>query len=179
MGRQSWPPAVWDLQRPLLRASFSAEFRPNPLPENIEVQSQTWVHTLNYVGCSKSNAFYFIMFAHNIKMWKASHVLGSQRSAVMLWSEEYLYQFIHVNQRTVTTELCMELIIGFNALQRMTAMLKYHKVFAKWVSQMLTQAQKEHHMQVFRTNWTYTRLQVTRCSVTTMSQRQNSSPWRS
>ena len=48
----------------------------------------------------------------------------------------------------MTRELCTELNIGFSALETMIAALEYHKVCIRWVSQMLTQEQKEHHTQV-------------------------------
>ena len=48
----------------------------------------------------------------------------------------------------MTRELCTELSISFNALQMIVAMLEYREVCTRWVPQMLTQEQKEHHMQV-------------------------------
>ena len=42
----------------------------------------------------------------------------------------------------------MELNISFNELEMMVAMLEYHKVCAKCLTQMLTQKQKEHGMEV-------------------------------
>ena len=48
----------------------------------------------------------------------------------------------------MTRELCMELNIGFNALETMVATLEYHKVCTRWVLRMLTQEHKEHCMQV-------------------------------
>ena len=53
-----------------------------------------------------------------------------------------------MNWWITTMALPTELDIHFNALEMMVAMLEYCKVCARWVPQMLTQEQKEHHMQV-------------------------------
>ena len=45
-------------------------------------------------------------------------------------------------------ELCTELNIGFRVSETVVATLEYHKVCARWVPQILTQKQKEHHRQV-------------------------------
>ena len=43
-------------------------------------------------------------------------------------NEEHLDQLIRANWRITTRELCMELNIGFNALETIVAMLEYRKV---------------------------------------------------
>ena len=48
----------------------------------------------------------------------------------------------------MTRELCVELNISFSVLEMTLAMLEYHKICTKWVSQMLTQKQKDYHLQV-------------------------------
>jgi len=48
----------------------------------------------------------------------------------------------------MTRELYIKLNIGLNELEAMVAMLEYCQVCSKWVPQMLTREQKEHHMQV-------------------------------
>jgi len=53
-----------------------------------------------------------------------------------------------MNWEIMTRELCTELNINFNALETMVAILEYDTVCSQWVSQMLTQEQKEHQMQV-------------------------------
>ena len=51
---------------------------------------------------------------------------------------------IHANQQITRRELC----ISFNALEIIVTMVEYCKAWARQVPQMLTQEQKEHHMQV-------------------------------
>ena len=41
----------------------------------------------------------------------------------------------------------MVLNFGFNALGMMVATLEYHKVYSRWIPQVLTQEQKELNMQ--------------------------------
>jgi len=48
-------------------------------------------------------------------------------------NEEHLDQFICVNRRITTRELCMEPNIGCNALETMVETLEYRKVCARWV----------------------------------------------
>jgi len=73
---------------------------------------------------------------------------GQLCTAVTLQNEEHLYQLIHANQQIMTRELCRELNISFSVLEMTLAMLEYHKICTKWVSQMLTQKQKDYHLQV-------------------------------
>ena len=51
---------------------------------------------------------------------------------------------IHANQQITRRELC----ISFNALEIIVTMVEYCKAWARQVPQILTQEQKEHHMQV-------------------------------
>ena len=60
--------------------------------------------------------------------------------------EERLDQLIRANRRITTTELCMELNIGFTALETMVSTLEYRKVCTRWVPRMLTQEHKERSM---------------------------------
>ena len=53
-------------------------------------------------------------------------------------------QLVHVNLRITTRELCTELNTGFSDLETMVATLEYYKICTGWVTQMLTQEQKEH-----------------------------------
>ena len=46
---------------------------------------------------------------------------GQSCIAVTIQNEEHFSQLIHVNQQIMTTELCMELSIGFNVLKTMVA----------------------------------------------------------
>jgi hypothetical protein len=73
---------------------------------------------------------------------------GQPCTAVTPRNVEHLDQFIHVNQRIMTRELCTELNISFNALEIMVPTLEYCKVYSRWVPQMLAQKNKEHHVQV-------------------------------
>ena len=57
-------------------------------------------------------------------------------AAVTPRNEEHLNQHIHAKWKIMTRELCMELDIGFSALEMMVAMLEYHKVCTRWVSQI-------------------------------------------
>ena len=50
-----------------------------------------------------------------------------------------LQSAISASQWIMTRELCMELNIGFSALETVVVMLEYHKVCTRWVPQMLTQ----------------------------------------
>ena len=61
-------------------------------------------------------------------------------------NEEHFDHLICANQQITTRILYMEQDIGFNALETMVATLEYHKVCIGWVSQMIVQEQKEHHM---------------------------------
>ena len=67
--------------------------------------------------------------------------------AVTPQTEGHLNQLIHANW-WITRELCMELNIGFSALEMMVTKLGYYRVCTIWVPQMLTQKQKEHCMPV-------------------------------
>jgi hypothetical protein len=61
---------------------------------------------------------------------------------------ERLDQLIRANRRIMTRELCTELRVGFNALETKLATLEYREVSARWDPWMLTQAHKDHRMQV-------------------------------
>ena len=71
---------------------------------------------------------------------------GQPCTAVTPRNEERLDQLSHVNRQIMTMELCMELNIGFNALETMVVTLEYRKVSARRVPQ----EHKEHHLQVCR-----------------------------
>ncbi len=47
-----------------------------------------------------------------------------------------------------TRELHTELNISFNALETVVEMLEYYRVYTMLIPRVLTQEQKEHHMQV-------------------------------
>lgn len=47
-------------------------------------------------------------------------------------------------------ELSMELNISFSVLETLVTKLEYLTVCAGWVPQMLTEEQKEHHIQVYQ-----------------------------
>ena len=49
-------------------------------------------------------------------------------AAVTPRNEEHLNQHIHAKWKIMTRELCMELDIGFSALEMMVAMLEYHSL---------------------------------------------------
>ena len=67
-------------------------------------------------------------------------------TAVIPLNEECLDQLICANLWIMTRELCTEMSISFNALETMMAILEYLQVCSKWVSQMLTQEEKELHI---------------------------------
>ena len=87
-----------------------------------------------------------------------------------------------------TRELHTELNISFNALETVVEMLEYYRVYTMLIPRVLTQEQKEHHMQVCQdllnkkrrlkviVFW-ITSLPLTRHGVTTMSPSHYSSPW--
>jgi len=64
--------------------------------------------------------------------------------------EELLDRLIHANLWISTRELFTELSISFKVLEMMLATLEYHRVYTRWVPQMITQEQKDHYMQVFQ-----------------------------
>jgi len=53
---------------------------------------------------------------------------------------------ICMNRWITGRELCMDLNISFDVLETTVATLDYQKGCARWVSQMLTQKQKEQYM---------------------------------
>jgi hypothetical protein len=77
-----------------------------------------------------------------------SDVRDRPRTAVRPLYEESLDQVIRSDRLIMTRELCMELNVGFSALEIMLATLEYHKVCARWVSRMLAQEHKDHRMPV-------------------------------
>ena len=70
---------------------------------------------------------------------------GQPCTTVPPLNEEHLDKLIHANLQIVSRELHTELSISFNTLEMMMIMLEYLEV-----PQMLTQKEKEHHMQVFQ-----------------------------
>jgi len=68
--------------------------------------------------------------------------------AIKTQNKEHLDQLIHASQWIMTREWYAELVISFNTLEMMVAVLEYHKVCGRWVPQVLTEENKEHHMQV-------------------------------
>jgi len=89
-----------------------------------------------------------VCFSSGDRDMKDKPCSGRPCTAVTPRNEEHLDHLICENQRIMTRELCMELNIGFSALETMVATLEYCKVCARWVPQMLTQEHKEHRMQV-------------------------------
>ena len=62
-------------------------------------------------------------------------------------NEERLKQLVHANQQITTRELCIEVNISFSALDD-SGNVGIFQICARWVSQMLTQQENVHCMQV-------------------------------
>ena len=59
-------------------------------------------------------------------------------------------QLIHADWWSMAKELCAQLNVGCNALEKMFDNLGYRKVCARWVPWMLTQDQKNYRMKICR-----------------------------
>ena len=59
-------------------------------------------------------------------------------TAVTPWTEEHFKQIIHVNQQIMMRKLSRKLNIIFSVLEIMVATLEYCKVWARWISHILT-----------------------------------------
>ena len=108
-------------------------------------------------------------------------------TAVTPQNEEHLDQLICANQQIMTRELCTELNISFSALKRWWQPWNIAKFALGGSHECLHRNIKNTVCKFVRTYWTSTRLKVTvswiasslvmRRGVTTMSRRQNGSPW--
>ena len=74
---------------------------------------------------------------------------GWPHTAVMPGNEKHLNQLTCADWWIMTRELCTELHICFSALEMIVATLEYHKVCARWVSQILAWEQKENSVYKF------------------------------
>ena len=75
---------------------------------------------------------------------------GRPCTAVTPRNEERLDQLIRGDRRIKTSELCAQLNVGCNALEKMLEHLGYHKVCARWVPRMLTEDHKTQRMAMCR-----------------------------
>lgn len=71
---------------------------------------------------------------------------GRPCTAVTSENEQRLDHLIRWNRRITTREVCLELDIGFNAVETMLGNLGYRKVCARWVPRNLTQEQKDQRV---------------------------------
>jgi len=66
------------------------------------------------------------MVSGALQQWQQQHEKQIMHSC---YTTKYcIGQLIHVNRQIMNRELCMEHYIGFNALEKMVAILEYHRV---------------------------------------------------
>jgi len=98
-----------------------------------------------------------------------------------------MWKIICMNLQNITTELSMELNIGFNMLEMMVGTPEYCKVYTKWVPKSSNTEAERTPCARLSGYWTNARLRVSaswtalllvaRLGVTTTSQSQNDSSW--